>query len=124
MLRDDIYEYAVDHKHGETEGKKIRKKIYLVTIILSVITTVEVILGMYIKNDGSLTWQSIKTLFILLTVVKAGYIVMVFMHMNDEHRHLRKLILFSYYLFILDLTILLLHEGWVYGHVLQTYGAY
>lgn len=124
MERDDIYEYAIDHKHGEEEGKKIRKQIYLVTIYLSIITTVEVLLGMYVKNDGSATWLTIKTLFILLTVVKAGYIVMVFMHMKDEHKHLRGLILISYYLFILDLMILVLHEGWMYGHVLTTYGAY
>lgn len=124
MERDDIYEYAIDQHHSEEHGKVVRKKIYFVTLLLSVITFVEVLMGMYIKNNDSTMWHVTKIIFIALTLVKAGYIVMVFMHMNDEHKHLRDLILISYYALILDLTILVLHEGWAVGTALKTYGAY
>lgn len=124
MERDDIYEYSLDTHHNEEHGKAVRKKIYLVTLILSVITLAEVLMGMYVKNDGSVTWLSVKTLFILLTVVKAGYIVLIFMHLKDEHAHLRKLLLYTYYLLIIYLTILCLNEGFAVGKSLTEYGAY
>jgi cytochrome c oxidase subunit IV len=123
MERDDIYEYSLDTHHDEAHGKAVRKQIYLVTLILSVITFAEVMMGMYVKNDGSPTWLSVKTLFILLTVVKAGYIVMIFMHMKDEHAHFKKLILYTYYIFIIYLTILCLNEGFAVGHAFTEYGA-
>lgn len=123
MERDDVYEYSLDTHHDEAHGKAVRKKIYLVTLLLSVITFAEVLMGMYVKNDGSPTWLSVKTLFILLTVVKAGYIVMIFMHMKDEHAHFKKLILYTYYIFIIYLTILCLNEGFAVGHAFTEYGA-
>lgn len=124
MERDDIYEYSLDTHHSEEHGKAVRKKIYLVTLILSVITFVEVLMGMYVKNDGSPTWLGVKTLFIALTVVKAGYIVMIFMHLRDEHAHFKKLILYTYYILIIYLTILCLNEGWAVGNAFTKYGAY
>lgn len=124
MERDDIYEYAIDHQHDEAQGKIIRKNIIKVTLILSLLTAIEVAMGIFFKNDGSSLWMTIKVIFILLTVVKAGYIVMVFMHMREEHKHLQDLILITYYAFILYMTTLMLHEGWMYGKTLIQYGAY
>ena len=45
MERDDIIEYSLHAHHSEEEGKKIRKKIFVVTAILSIITAVEVAMG-------------------------------------------------------------------------------
>ena len=45
MVRDDIIEYSLDGHHSEEAGKKIRKKIWLVTAILSIITILEVAVG-------------------------------------------------------------------------------
>ena len=42
MERDDIIEYSLHAHHSEEEGKKIRKKIFFVTALLSIITAVEV----------------------------------------------------------------------------------
>jgi len=124
MERDDVYEYSLDTHHNEEEGKAVRKKIYLVTLILSVITAVEVMLGMYVKNDGSVTWNTIKALFIVLTLVKAGYIVMVFMHLKDENKTFRNFILVPYFIFMIYLTFIVLYEGHAVGHALQVYGAH
>jgi cytochrome c oxidase subunit 4 len=44
MLRDDLIEYSLDSHHSEEAGKKIRKKIFLVTILLTSITIIEVLL--------------------------------------------------------------------------------
>lgn len=116
MERDDVFEYSLEAHHSEEKGKKIRKKIYFVTILLSVITAVEVALGALIKQGTDL-WPVVKVSFIVMTLVKAAYIVLVFMHLGDEKLELRRLILFPYLLFALYLMYILLFEGLQVHHV-------
>ena len=119
MVRDDIVEYSLDYHHSEEEGKKIRKKIWLVTAILSVVTIVEVLVGAYYpKESAGDAWFFIKLGYIILTVVKAGYIVMVFMHLGDEIKNLRYMILVPYIIFILYLIMILWLEA---GYVLNAW---
>ena len=58
MLRDDVIEYSLHAHHSEEEGVKVRKKIWMVTAILSVITLVEVLVGAFMPRDSvsNLTW--------------------------------------------------------------------
>lgn len=113
LVRDDIVEYSLDAHHSEEEGKLIRKKIWKVTAILSIITTVEVLVGVFFpKADVSdMMWTLIKWGYIILTVVKAAYIVLVFMHLGDERKNLRYMILVPYILFILYLVFILVTEA-------------
>jgi cytochrome c oxidase subunit IV len=113
MVRDDIVEYSLDAHHSEEDGVKIRKKIWVVTAILSIITILEVGAGiMFPKAEVSAgMWTAIKYGYIILTLVKAGYIVMVFMHLGDENRTLRRMILYPYIIFIVYLAFILLFEG-------------
>jgi cytochrome c oxidase subunit IV len=110
MERDDIIEYSLEAHHSEEKGKKIRKKIYFVTILLSVITAIEVALGAFIKQGTDL-WPTVKISFIIMTLIKAGYIVWVFMHLGDEKLELRRLILFPYLIFAIYLIYIFLTEG-------------
>jgi cytochrome c oxidase subunit IV len=110
MERDDVFEYSLETHHSEEKGKKIRKKIYFVTILLSVITAVEVALGAFIKQGTDL-WPVVKISFIIMTLVKAGYIVFIFMHLGDEKLELRRLILFPYFVFAIYLMYILMFEG-------------
>jgi len=111
MERDDIIEYSLDAHHSEEEGKSIRKKIYFVTILLSVITAVEVITGVIAAGWEGWKWELVKWFFIILTLFKAGYIVMVFMHLKDERKTAKWFILAPYIVFIIYLLILVLTEG-------------
>lgn len=113
MLRDDIIEYSLHAHHSEEEGVKVRKKIWMVTAILSVITLVEVLVGALMPRDSvsTLMWEFIKYGYILLTVIKAGYIVLVFMHLGDEKKGLKYMILVPYILFILYLLFIVLTEA-------------
>lgn len=113
MLRDDVIEYSLHAHHSEEEGKKIRGKIWKVTAILSVITIVEVLVGAFFPKDSvnGLTWEFIKYGYILLTVVKAGYIVLIFMHLGDERKSLKYMILVPYIIFILYLLFIVLTEA-------------
>lgn len=114
MIRDDIYEYSLDAHHDEEAGKKIRKKIVFVTVLLTVITVVEVALGAFIKQ-GSGAWPIVKWSFIIMTLLKAGYIVLTFMHLGDERKGLRYVILVPYILFIIYLMFICLWEGGAVG---------
>ena len=114
MERDDIIEYSLDNHHSEEEGKAIRKKILKVTLILSLITAVEVGAGIIwpkSDHDGTTLWTSIKWAYILLTIIKAAYIVMIFMHLGDERKGLKMFILVPYVLFIVYLIWLVLLEA-------------
>ncbi len=115
MERDDIIEYSLHAHHSEEEGRKIRKKIFFVTMLLSVITAVEVGMGMiwgkaHIDVNGW-GWMSIKIAFILMTILKAGYIIMIFMHLGDERKTLRRIILVPYLIFIAYLFFILFFES-------------
>ena len=123
MVRDDIIEYSLDGHHSEEAGKKIRKKIWLVTAILSIITILEVAVGiMWPKQSvGEGTWTVIKWAYIILTLVKAGYIVMVFMHLGDERRSFKLMILVPYLLFILYLIFHLSYEGLALCEIWNTF---
>lgn len=114
MERDDIIEYSLYNHHSEEEGKIQRKKIWMVTAILSVVTLVEVVCGAFIKQ-GSATWPMVKLLFIVLTVVKAAYIVMTFMHLGDEVKTFRQTVLYVYLIFVMYLVILVIIEGVAVG---------
>lgn len=122
MLRDDVIEYSLDAHHSEEQGKKIRKKIWQVTAILTAITIFEVAVGASVKQSNDY-WQVVKWLFIGLTLLKAAYIVLVFMHLGDERKAMKYVILVPYFIFILYLIFIALYEGTAMGHVWALYGA-
>ena len=121
MLRDDVIEYSLDAHHSEEQGKKIRAKIWKVTALLTIITIIEVALGAIIKQ-GSGAWPFVKWSFIIMTLLKAGYIVMVFMHLGDERKGLRSVILLPYFIFMAYLIFIVLYEGAAVGETWATYG--
>lgn len=123
MERDDLLvndSYPVKANHGEEAGKAIRKKIVFVTILLTVVTIVEVLLGVFIKQ-GTELWPVVKWSFIAMTLVKAGYIVAVFMHLGDERKSLRYIIILPYALFILYLLYISITES---NHLNELWSTY
>ncbi len=115
MLRDDVIEYSLDAHHDEEAGRKIRKKIWMVTGLLTAITAAEVLLGALIKQGDTWSWFITKWTFVILTLLKAGYIVLTFMHLGDERKGMRYVILVPYILFILYLMFICLWEGKAVG---------
>ncbi len=115
MERDDIIEYSLHTHHNEEEGRKIRKNIWKVTAILTVITALEVWVGIKwnrgVLGADSAYWASIKIGYILLTLVKAGYIILSFMHLGDERRNIRITILLPYMLFVSYLIFIAIKES-------------
>lgn len=110
MERDDIYEYSLDNHHSDEEGVGMRKKFYMVLGLLSLVTIVEVGMGLMWSRDESLTSILMYT-FILMTLFKAGYIIMVFMHLGDEKKSLQWIILATYLILIGYLIFICLVEA-------------
>ena len=112
---DQSLQYSQPHSPRTPEqSRAVRKKIIFVTLLLSAITIVEVLVGIYFSKtkvgETSLTWTVIKYMYIVLTLVKAGYIVLVFMHLGDEHKSLRATILLPMVL-VVYLIWIALYEG-------------
>jgi cytochrome c oxidase subunit IV len=121
MLRDDVIEYSLDAHHSEEHGKKVRKQIWKVTAILTAITIFEVAVGATIKQSSDY-WWIVKLLFIALTLLKAGYIVLVFMHLGDERKAMKYVILVPYFIFICYLIFIAIYEGTAMGHIWSAHG--
>tara|TARA_B110000305_G_C19312670_1_gene574757 strand:- start:393 stop:761 length:369 start_codon:yes stop_codon:yes gene_type:complete len=114
MERDDLIkdnEYALSAHHSAEAGAEIRKKVWIVTVLLTVLTGVEVAMGIFLSERGTITWQLVKWGFIIMTAVKAGMIVMEFMHLGHEKKALKWLVLAPYIGFILYLAFICLTEA-------------
>jgi cytochrome c oxidase subunit IV len=121
MERDDIIEYSLDVRHSEEHGREVRKKIWRVTALLAVVTLVEVAVGAYWREWFPGYWEWVKLGFIMLTLVKAAYIVMSFMHLGDERRNVRAVILLPYGLFILYLIFIAIWESNYVHQMLESF---
>ena len=91
------------------------KRIWIVFGILSVITIVEVLFGIYKPKSlfftNFLVMNLLNWLFIILTIVKAYYITWAFMHMEGEKKWFRRSIVWTVTFLILYLCFILLVEG-------------
>ncbi|MBT8316512.1 MAG: cytochrome C oxidase subunit IV family protein [Lutibacter sp.] len=91
------------------------KLIWKVFGILSLITIVEVILGIIKPDSLHLTHilgtSILNIIFLLLTLLKAYYITWFFMHMADEKKNLRRAVVWTAFFLIAYLSTLLLLEG-------------
>ncbi|SDE44000.1 cytochrome C oxidase subunit IV family protein [Cellulophaga baltica] len=122
---------AHDHKleifRGLVKFKSNISKIWGVLIFLSIITTIEVVLGIirpaFLVETSFLGMHLLNWIFIILTLVKAYYIAWDFMHLRDEKTALRRVIvwtpifLVSYLIFILLFEADYIHEVYKEGFI-------
>jgi len=106
----------MDHQHSSmpadvtfqhhTDDKEFRKRVKKTTILLSVITVIELAIGLIIynihkgENPSELLVLMFKGVVCILTLAKAYYIVSVFMHLGDEIRNMIMTIVVPLMLFI------------------------
>jgi len=137
------HEHKLEIFRGRWKFKSNKEKIWGVLIFLSLVTAVEVVLGIYKPAILMHTWlepleggffatlgniilspivymKPLNLIFILLTIVKAYYIAWDFMHLRDEVGSLRKVIVWTGVFLICYLVFILLQEG---GYVFSVYNA-
>jgi len=119
---------------GRLKFKSNEQKIWGVLILLSIITAIEVVLGIY-KPAGLMSpWMTpfegglgatlmniilspfiflipLNLIFLVLTIVKAYYITWDFMHMRDEKASLRKAVVWTFVFLALYIALIFLLEG-------------
>ncbi|HPI54570.1 MAG TPA: cytochrome C oxidase subunit IV family protein [Chitinophagaceae bacterium] len=89
-------EHHMDAQSAESKAKV--RNIWKITAYLTIITIVEVIIGLYVS--GHMSKFYVNSGFILLTILKAALIVKVFMHLGDEFKNMILTILIPLTLFI------------------------
>ena len=116
---------AHDHKleifRGLIKFKSNTQKIWGVLIFLTLVTGVEVVLGIYKPESlfvKVLGMKALNWIFIVLTIVKAYYITWDFMHMRDETPALKRMVVWTAIFLICYLLFILLQEG---GYVFDVY---
>ena len=106
---------------GLIKFKSNTQKIWGVLILLTIVTTVEVVLGIIkpaFMMESFLSMKILNWVFIILTIVKAYYITWDFMHMRDETPTLRRVVVWTAIFLICYLMWILIQEA---GYIFDTY---
>jgi hypothetical protein len=115
------HEHKLEIFRGLLKFKSNTQKIWGVLIFLTIVTIIEVIFGI-LKPDALmgkvLGMKALNWIFIFLTIVKAYYITWDFMHMRDETKALKRMVVWTAIFLILYLIFILLQEG---GYVFDVY---
>jgi heme/copper-type cytochrome/quinol oxidase subunit 4 len=115
------HEHKLEIFRGLVKFKSNTQKIWGVLIFLTIVTVIEVALGI-VKPEALMTkvlgMKALNWIFIILTIVKAYYITWDFMHMRDETKGLRRMVVWTAIFLILYLIFILLQEG---GYVFRVY---
>ncbi|MDE3741437.1 cytochrome C oxidase subunit IV family protein [Maribacter polysaccharolyticus] len=100
---------------GLLKFKSNTQKIWGVLVFLTLVTAVEVALGIIkphaLTGNTILGMKILNWIFIILTLVKAYYIAWDFMHLRDEKSSLRRAVVWTAIFLIAYLTFILLVEG-------------
>jgi cytochrome c oxidase subunit IV len=99
--------------HHEPASDK--KRIWKTTIVLSILTIIELSLGLLMYATDLPAWVDmfIKGVIVILTLAKAFYIISIFMHLGDEIRNM-----------IMTLAMPVLLFVWFIGAFLWDGGSY
>tara|TARA_B100000780_G_scaffold55050_1_gene34536 strand:- start:831 stop:1214 length:384 start_codon:yes stop_codon:yes gene_type:complete len=119
-MADDTHKLAIFR--GYLKFKSNTQKIWGVLIFLSIVTTVEVVLGIVKPQILMTPFIRIKLLnwiFIILTLVKAYYIAWDFMHVRDEKSGLKNAIVLPLIILIPYLIFIILLEGDYIFNIMQ-----
>lgn len=108
------HEHKLEIFRGYLKFKSNVQKIWGVLIFLSIVTAIEVALGIVkpeILMNTFLSLKLINWIFLILTIVKAYYITWDFMHMRDESFSLQASVVITLIFLIAYLAFILLVEG-------------
>ena len=108
------HEHKLEIFRGLWKFKSNTQKIWGVLAFLTFVTAVEVVLGIYKPEmfmGKFLGMKALNWIFIILTIVKAYYITWDFMHMRDEVKALRRMVIWTAVFLICYLVFILLQEG-------------
>jgi len=107
-------EHKLEIFRGLVKFKSNVQKIWGVLIFLSIVTAIEVALGIVkpeVLMNNFLSMKLINWIFVILTLVKAYYIMWDFMHMRDEKFGLQVSVVITLIFLIAYAAFIFLVEG-------------
>lgn len=109
------HEHKLEIFRGLWKFKSNTQKIWGVLAFLTLVTAVEVVLGILkpesLIGTSFLGMKLLNWIFIILTLVKAYYIAWDFMHLRDEKTSLRRAIVWTPIFLVIYLVFILLVEA-------------
>ncbi|MBT8205784.1 MAG: cytochrome C oxidase subunit IV family protein [Eudoraea sp.] len=109
------HEHKLEIFRGLLKFKSNTQKIWGVLIFLTIVTAVEVGLGItkpeLLTSKSLIGMKLLNWIFIILTLVKAYYIAWDFMHLRDEKSSLRRTIVWTPIFLVSYLIFILLFEA-------------
>ncbi len=109
------HEHKLEIFRGLVKFKSNTQKIWGVLVFLTLVTAVEVALGIIkpeiLVKTNFLGMKILNWIFIILTLVKAYYIAWDFMHLRDEKAALRRALVWTPIFLVIYLIFILLFEA-------------
>jgi len=109
------HEHKLEIFRGLVKFKSNTQKIWGVLVFLTIVTAIEVALGImkpdFLTDNTFLAMKLLNWIFIILTLVKAYYITWDFMHMRDEKSSLRRAVVWTPIFLVAYLLFILLVEA-------------
>lgn len=108
-------------EHGEHEELTV-SKIWQVFFILLLLTVIEFVIALWVKPAGYFGDHALvigNTIYIVLTLVKAFYIVAYFMHLKYEKLGLQLSLSLSFIFIIYFIVLMLIEGGFLNLHMLS-----
>ncbi|MDZ4795139.1 MAG: cytochrome C oxidase subunit IV family protein [Bacteroidota bacterium] len=112
--------------HHHSDDAEFKRRVKKTTILLSVLTVIELAIGLLIYNlnksdtNRDFLILGFKGVVCILTLAKAYYIVSVFMHLGDEIRNMIMTIIVPLMLFVWFIFAFI-YEGNSYKNLRNTY---
>jgi cytochrome c oxidase subunit 4 len=103
------------HEHDDHAGLS-KSKIWQVFFILLGITVVEFVIALVILPGGMIPRMAANIAYILLTLLKAYYIVAFFMHLKFEKTGLMLSMGLAFIFIIYFITLMLIEGGYLHIH--------
>ncbi len=109
------HEHKLEIFRGLVKFRSNTSKIWGVLIFLSIVTAIEVALGItkpaILTSNYLLGMKLLNWIFIILTLVKAYYIAWDFMHLRDEKSSLQRSVVWTPIFLVAYLIFILLFEA-------------
>ncbi|MGI9547835.1 MAG: cytochrome C oxidase subunit IV family protein [Flavobacteriaceae bacterium] len=109
------HEHKLEIFRGLLKFKSNTQKIWGVLVFLTIVTAVEVFLGItkpaVLTGNTLIGMKILNWIFIVLTLVKAYYIAWDFMHLRDEKSSLRRAVVWTPIFLVGYLIAILLYEA-------------
>jgi len=109
-------EIHTEHAHDEHAGLS-KKKIWQVFGVLLMITVIEFIIALWVIPNKHMSQHIGNYVYIVLTLIKAYYIVAYFMHLKYEKLGLQLTLTVSFIFIIYFIVLMLIEGGYLHLHM-------